>query len=60
MRIQRLMALFGWAMLLGPLAVLLHELGHWVVGQAAGFQPTLHAYAVSGLPEKPPFGGNVR
>jgi hypothetical protein len=43
---------------MAPVAALLHELGHWIVAKAAGFQPILHAYAVSGLPDAAPFGGN--
>lgn len=50
--------LFLAALVMGPLAVLLHEVGHWVVAQAAGYQPVLHAYAVSGLPDSAPYGGN--
>lgn len=58
MRIQKPATLFLYALVMGPLAALTHELGHWIVGKAAGFQPVLHAYAVSGLPEAAPFGGN--
>lgn len=57
-RTQRLWTLFLWSLLVGPIALLLHELGHWIVAVTAGFQPVLHAYAVSGVPETAPFGGN--
>jgi hypothetical protein len=57
-RTRVLGALFLSALVMGPIAALLHELGHWIVAKAAGFQPTLHAYAVSGIPEAAPFGGN--
>lgn len=50
--------LFLAALVIAPVAVLLHEVGHWVVAKAVGFQAVLHAYAVSGPPEVAPFGGN--
>jgi hypothetical protein len=58
MKLRRLATLFAWTVALGPLAVLLHELGHWVVGKAVGFQPMVHAASVSGIPIVAPFGGN--
>ena len=57
-RTRRLWTLFLWSLMVGPIAVLLHELGHWIVAVTAGFQPVLHAYAVSGVPETGPFGGD--
>lgn len=52
------LTLFVLALVLAPLGTLIHEIGHWAVAKAAGFQPVLHAYAVSGIPETAPFGGN--
>lgn len=52
------LTLFVSALVLGPLGVLLHEAGHWAVAKAAGFEPVLHAHAVTGIPETAPFGGN--
>ena len=57
-RIRKPATLFVCSLIVAPLAVLIHELGHWTVAKAAGFQPVLHAFAVSGLPEAAPFGGN--
>ena len=57
-RTRRLWTLFRWSLMVGPIAVLLHELGHWIVAVTAGFQPVLHAHAVSGIPETAPFGEN--
>lgn len=57
-RTQALSTLVLSAFVAGPIAVLLHELGHWIVANAAGFQPVLHAYAVSGVPDAAPFAGN--
>lgn len=57
MRFQRVANLFVWALALAPLTILLHELGHWVVAKASGFEPVLRYSAVSGIPEVPPFGG---
>lgn len=57
-RTQAVTTHFLSALVVGPIAVLLHELGHWIVAKAAGFQPVLHAYAVSGVPDAAPFGGN--
>ena len=57
-RTRVLGTLFVSALVMAPVAALLHELGHWIVAKAAGFQPILHAYAVSGLPDAAPFGGN--
>ena len=58
MQILRFATLFLFALVLTPLGVVLHEAGHWTAGQAAGFPTVLHAYAVSGIPEAAPFGGN--
>lgn len=55
---RRFATLFLFALVLTPLGVLLHEAGHWAAGKAAGFQTVLHAYAVTGMPEEAPFGGN--
>lgn len=55
--IRKQLTLFSYALVMGPMAALLHELGHWTVGKAVGFQPILHASAVSGVPEEAPFGG---
>ena len=57
-RTRVLGTLFLSALVMAPIAALLHELGHWIVAKAAGFQPILHAYAVSGIPDAAPFGGN--
>jgi len=57
-RTRVLGTLFLSALVMAPIAALLHELGHWIVAKAAGFQPILHAYAVSEIPDAAPFGGN--
>ena len=49
---------FLWCVALAPIAILLHELSHQVVGVAVGFPAQLHFASVSGIPEAAPFGGN--
>jgi hypothetical protein len=48
---------FVLSALLFPVTVVLHELGHFLVGRSFGFPTVLHAASVTGLPESSPFGG---
>jgi hypothetical protein len=50
---------FVLSALLFPLTVVLHELGHFLVGRSFGFPTLLHAASVTGLPETPPFDGEA-
>lgn len=45
---QAYLPLAVWAFLLAPLAVLLHELGHWVAGRIMGYEVLLEVGSVSG------------
>ena len=49
--------LFLLALLLAPIAIVAHEIAHWLVAQSLGLAPQLHFGSVSGIPEAPPFGG---
>jgi hypothetical protein len=46
-----LLKLAGWAALLGPAGIVLHELGHFAVGWFLGFPVRLNVGSVSGGPE---------
>jgi hypothetical protein len=49
--------LFLLALLLAPIAIVAHEIAHWLVAQNLGLVPQLHFGSVSGIPEASPFGG---
>lgn len=42
--------LAGWTVLIGPTTVLAHEVAHWIVGLALGYDVTLGAASVTGGP----------
>ena len=47
---MELVKLFGWAVLLAPAGIVLHELGHFVTGLMLGFPVRLNVGSVSGGP----------
>jgi hypothetical protein len=57
-RLQAGLAAFGFCVVLFPLSVVLHELGHFLIGRVFGIPTELHAASVSGLPETAPFGNS--
>lgn len=46
----------GGCVVMFPLSVIAHELGHWLTARMLGFPAILHFASVSGVPDQPPFG----
>ena len=48
---RELLGLAGWGALLAPTSILIHEMGHFIVGYSLGFPVQLNIASVSGGPE---------